>query len=497
MFQKILIANRGEIAVRIIRACKELGIKTVAVYSDVDAKSLHVRLADEAVPLGGNTARETYLDFNKIINAAIDSGCEAIHPGYGFLSEKGDFIESVEKTEIKFIGPKSKSVNMMGNKLAARKLMQEHDVPVVPGSEFSIGDEENLIYTANKIGYPLLLKAAAGGGGKGMRVVKSEDELIKSFELTQSEAEKAFKDKTVYIEKYIPSAKHIEVQIIADSYGNYRHLFERECSIQRRHQKIIEEAPSISISSQQREKLLDVAIKAAKACDYVNAGTIEFIFDGEHFYFLEMNTRVQVEHPITEMITGVDIVKEQIKIAAGEKISFNQEDVKINGYAIEARIYAENPFENFMPSYGKIREFRQPGGFGIRFDSGIDQYSEVPIYYDPIIAKLIAWGRTREEARIRLIRALKETLISGVITNIPFNLWILENEDFINNKYDTQYLIKIMDKLSNGNWYSVPKSHLNEISELIGSIDISRTNSLIKPVDNQKQSSWIKRRFEQ
>lgn len=496
MFKKILIANRGEIAVRIIRSCKELGIKTVAVYSDVDEKSLQVRLADEAFPLKGNTARETYLDFNKIISAAIDFGCEAIHPGYGFLSENGDFIELVEKSGIIFIGPKSQSVKMMGNKLAARKLMQENNIPVVPGSEFSIGNEKNLIDMANKIGYPILLKAAAGGGGKGMRVVNSEDELIKSFQLTQSEAEKAFKDKTIYIEKFIPRAKHIEVQIIADSFGNYLHLFERECSIQRRHQKIIEEAPSISINSSQREKLLEIAVKAAKACDYLNAGTIEFIFDGENFYFLEMNTRVQVEHPVTEMITGIDIVKEQIKIAAGEKISFNQDDVKINGYAIETRIYAENPFENFMPSYGKIKEFRQPGGFGVRFETGIDQYSEVPIYYDPIIAKLIAWGRTREEARLRLVRALRETIIAGVITNIPFNLWILENEDFINNNYDTQYLSRIMSKFSNGNWYSISSSQIKEISEILSSIDFSQQNSIVNKSNNQRKSFWIKRRFE-
>lgn len=496
MFKKILIANRGEIAVRIIRSCKELGIKTVAVYSYVDEKSLHVRLADEAIPLRGNTARETYLDFNKIINAAIDSGCEAIHPGYGFLSENGDFIELVEKSGIIFIGPKSRSVKMMGNKLAARKLMQENNVPVVPGSEFSIDDEKNLIDMANEIGYPILLKAAAGGGGKGMRIVNSVDELMKCFQLTQNEAEKAFKDKSIYIEKYIPKAKHIEVQIIADTYGNYRHIFERECSIQRRHQKIIEEAPSISINSQQREKLLEIAIKAAKACDYVNAGTIEFIFDGQHFYFLEMNTRIQVEHPVTEMITGIDIVKEQIRIAAGEEISFKQKDVKINGYAIEARIYAENPFENFIPSYGKIKEFRQPGGFGIRFETGIDQYSEVPIYYDPIIAKLIAWGRTREEARQRLVRALKESIISGVITNIPFNLWILENEDFVNNNYDTQYLSRIMNKLNNSDWYSISSSQLKEISEILSTIDFTQQNKFVNKSNNQKRSFWMKRRFE-
>lgn len=494
MFKKILIANRGEIAVRIIRACRELGIKSVVVYSDVDEKSLHVRLADEAIALKGNSAKDTYLNFEKILDAAKKTHCEAIHPGYGFLSENPDFIKFVNDAGVKFIGPSDKSVRLMGNKVAARELMKKNNVPVVPGSIEPIDDVNKLIIIAETIGYPILIKAAAGGGGKGMRVVYSQDDLIKSFELAQSEAEKSFKDKSVFIEKFISNPKHIEVQIIADEFGNYRHLFERECSLQRRYQKIIEEAPSISINEFQREKLLQAAINAAKACNYYNAGTVEFLFDGQDFFFLEMNTRVQVEHPVTEMITGIDIVKEQIKIASGEKISFEQEEIKSNGHSIEARIYAENPFENFIPSYGKIREYRQPSGFGIRFESGIDQYSEVPIYYDPILAKLIAWGRNREEARHRLINALKETIISGIITNIPFNLWLIENDDFKNNKFDTQYINRL--KLNTENLFSSEKEKdvLKEISEIIPLISFENRKQELK-VENKNTSNWIRRRF--
>ncbi|MCR4417952.1 MAG: acetyl-CoA carboxylase biotin carboxylase subunit [Ignavibacteria bacterium] len=495
MFRKILIANRGEIAVRIIRACRELGIKTVAVYSDIDEKALHTRFADEAIPLKGNTAKETYLDFEKILDAAKETKSEAIHPGYGFLSENPDFIKFVNDSGLKFIGPSDKSVRLMGNKVAARELMKKHNIPIVEGTLEPIDDEKKLIEVAEKIGFPVLIKAAAGGGGKGMRIVNSKDELIKSFELAQSEAEKSFKDKSVFIEKYILNPKHIEVQIIADEFGNYRHLFERECSLQRRYQKIIEEAPSISITEEQREKLLDAALNAAKACGYYNAGTIEFLFDGQNFYFLEMNTRVQVEHPVTEMITGVDIIKEQIKIASGEKISFTQDQIKINGHAIEARIYAENPFENFMPSFGKIREFRQPSGFGIRFDSGVDQYSEVPIYYDPILAKLIAWGRNREEARIRLVNALKETILAGIITNIPFNLWLLENEDFIKNKFDTQYINRLNLESNGSNWLNYSEKELLELSKIIPNLKFSTVEKTTKSNNQSTKSLWIRRRL--
>lgn len=493
MFKKILIANRGEIALRVIRACRELNIKTVAIYSDVDAKSLHIRLADEAVPLHGNTAIETYLNFEKIVDAAKKTNCDAIHPGYGFLSENAEFIKYVNNSGIKFIGPSDTSVRLMGNKVAARELMKKHNVPVVPGSLEPISDEATLLKIAEEIGYPILIKAAAGGGGKGMRVVYSKDELIKSFELAQSEAEKAFKDKSVFVEKFIPNPKHIEVQIIADEAGNYRHLFERECSMQRRYQKIIEEAPSISLNQEQREKVLNAALNAAKACNYFNAGTVEFLFDGHDFYFLEMNTRVQVEHPVTEMITGVDIVKEQIRIAEGKKISFDQEEIKINGHAIEARIYAENPFENFIPSFGKIKEFRAPSGFGIRFESGIDGYSEVPIYYDPILAKLIAWGRDREEARVRLINALEETIISGVITNIPFNLFLLKSEDFIKNKFDTQYINREIKNFENYRWVDNLEEILTEISEALLSFPKNNsTNNTLKT--HSTNSNWVIRR---
>lgn len=495
MFKKILIANRGEIAVRIIRACRELGIKTVAIFSDIDENALHKRFADEAIPLKGNTATETYLNFEKILDAARKTNAQAIHPGYGFLSENADFIKFVNDSGLKFIGPSDKSVRLMGNKVAARELMKKHNVPIVEGTLEPISDRDKLIQIAEKIGYPVLIKAAAGGGGKGMRVVYSKDDLIKSFELAQSEAEKSFKDKSVFIEKYILNPKHIEVQILADEFGNYRHLFERECSLQRRYQKIIEEAPSISITDHQRKRLLEAALNAAKACGYFNAGTVEFLFDGENFYFLEMNTRVQVEHPVTELITGVDIIKEQIRIASGEKISFEQDQIKVNGHAIEARIYAENPFENFIPSFGKIKEFRQPSGFGIRFDSGIDQYSEIPIYYDPILAKLIAWGRDREEARIRLINALKETIIAGVITNIPFNLWLLENNDFINNKFDTQYINRLNLESNGTNWLNYNENELLDLSKIVSNIRLANFKQSNKTYNQKSKSVWINRRF--
>lgn len=493
MFKKILIANRGEIAVRIIRACRELGIKTVAVYSDIDEKSLHVRLADEAIPLKGNASTDTYLNFEKILNIAKNTKCEAIHPGYGFLSENPDFIKLVNEAGLIFIGPSENSVRLMGNKIAARELMKKHKVPIIPGSTEPISDLEDLIKITQLIGYPVLIKAAAGGGGKGMRVVYSKDELIQNFELAQSEAEKAFKDKSVFVEKFISNPKHIEVQILADMHGNYRHLFERECSLQRRYQKIIEEAPSISISEEQRETLLQAALNAAKACNYFSAGTVEFLFDGNDFYFLEMNTRVQVEHPITEMITGIDIVKEQIKIASGERIAFYQDEVRISGHAIEARIYAENPFENFIPSYGKIIYYRQPSGLGIRFESGIDQYSEAPIYYDPILAKLIAWGRNREEARIRLINALEETIIAGVITNIPFNLWLLKSDDFKNNRFDTQYINRMQQKLENSSWFKIEESELKELSEILSTIPLANNKKEIK-THTTNSSRWLLRR---
>ncbi len=497
MFRKVLVANRGEIAVRIIRACKDLGISPVAVYSDADQKSLHVRLAGEAIHIGESPSKESYLNFERIVEAAKKSGCDAIHPGYGFLSENSEFIRYVEDSGLIFVGPRAASVKMMGNKTAARELMLKHNVPVVPGTEKSVDDFEELKTITLEIGYPILLKAVSGGGGKGMRIVEKESDLASNFEMAQSEAEKAFKDKSVYAEKYLSNPKHIEVQIIADQYGNYVHLFERECSIQRRHQKIIEEAPSPTVDNQLRQKITNAAIEAAKACNYVNAGTIEFLVDAEkNFYFLEMNTRIQVEHPVTEMITGVDIVREQLRIAAGEKLSFNQDEMQIRGSSLEVRIYAEDPFNDFLPSFGKISHYRTPGGFGVRIDSGIETGSEISVYYDPILAKIVVWGTDRNEAITRMKRVLQETQIVGIITNIPLCLWVLKQEEFLNNKFDTQFMTKRLAQMSNGEWLEKDKTYFELISEAIGFKQ--REKSYKKQNDynkSLKKSDWLMRRF--
>ncbi|MEO8232490.1 MAG: acetyl-CoA carboxylase biotin carboxylase subunit, partial [Ignavibacteriota bacterium] len=409
MFKKILIANRGEIAVRIIKACKELGIKSAAIYSDADLTSLHTRMSDEAYNIGASSASESYLNKNKIIELAKSIGADAIHPGYGFFSENALFIEEVEKSGITFIGPSSKSVKLMGSKTAARTLMSKNGVPVVPGTLKAIKDVKEGIKSSEKIGFPILLKASAGGGGKGMRKVSSKEEFKSAFESTKREAIKSFANDEVYIEKFIENPKHIEVQIIADKFGNYRHVFERECSIQRRHQKIIEEAPSSFVDEKTREKITSAAVQAAKACGYYNAGTIEFLMDSnKEFYFLEMNTRIQVEHPVTELISGIDLVKEQILIAANNKISFEQKDIKINGCALECRIYAEDPENNFLPSTGKILNYKEPNGIGIRVDSGFAADSEISIYYDPMIAKLNCWDKDRNKTISRMNRALDE-----------------------------------------------------------------------------------------
>ncbi|HMN47685.1 MAG TPA: acetyl-CoA carboxylase biotin carboxylase subunit [Ignavibacteriaceae bacterium] len=441
MFKKILIANRGEIAVRIIRACKELGIKTAAIYSDADISALHPRMADEAYHIGPSNASESYLDKEKIIKLAKEINVDAIHPGYGFFSENSDFINAVENSGITFIGPSSKSVKMMGSKTAARTLMSKHNVPVVPGSLDAISSVEEGIRYAEKIGFPVLLKASAGGGGKGMRKVSAKDEFKSAFESTKREALKSFANDEVYIEKFIENPKHIEVQIIADKHGNYRHLFERECSIQRRHQKIIEESPSFFVDDELRKEITTAAINAAKACNYFNAGTIEFLVDkNKQFYFLEMNTRIQVEHPVTELISGIDLVREQISVAAGNKISFDQEDLKINGYALECRIYTEDPSNNFMPSTGKILDYKEPSGPGVRVDSGFTAGSDISIFYDPMIAKLICWDKDRNKTINRMKRALNEYQISGVISNISFLNYILNNEDFIKGNYDIHFI---------------------------------------------------------
>lgn len=443
MFKKILIANRGEIAVRIIRACKEMGIKSAAVYSESDKTALHTALADEAYFIGPSPSSESYLNKEKIISLAKEINADAIHPGYGYFSENAEFIEAVEKAGIIFIGPSANSVRMMGSKTAARQLMKKNNVPIVPGTTEPIKSVEEGIKTAGEIGYPVLLKAAAGGGGKGMRKIASEKEFADAFEATKREALKSFANDLIYIEKFIENPRHIEVQVIADKHGNYAHIFERECSIQRRHQKIIEEAPSSFVDEATREKITMAGVNAAKACNYYNAGTIEFLMDSnKEFYFLEMNTRLQVEHPVTELISGLDLVKEQINIAFGKKLSFKQSDLSINGHAIESRIYAEDPENNFLPATGKLYEFEIPSGPGVRVDSGFTRGSDISVYYDPLIAKLISWSDNRTNAISRMIRALKEFKISGVIHNISFLLEVYENKNFIQSNFDINFIEK-------------------------------------------------------
>ncbi|MFQ5603291.1 MAG: acetyl-CoA carboxylase biotin carboxylase subunit [bacterium] len=442
-FNKILIANRGEIAVRIIRGCQELGISTVAVYSEVDRLALHVRMADEAYGIGAAPSRESYLVQEKLIEAAKKAGAEAIHPGYGFLAENPEFAARVEAAGLVFIGPSADAMKLMGDKTAARQRMMQAGVPIVPGTEKPLQDVGTAKKIANKLGYPIMLKAAAGGGGKGMRIVKQESELAVAWRAAQSEAESAFADGRVYLEKYLEAPRHIEFQILADAQGQVVHLGERECSIQRRHQKVIEEAPSCILNESLRAEMGQAAVKAAQACGYRNAGTIEFMVDSEkNFYFLEMNTRLQVEHPVTEWITGLDLVKEQIRIAAGEKLPFAQSEITFHGHAIECRIYAEDPANHFLPSTGKISNMSLPSGPGVRVDSGYYAGSEVSVYYDPLIAKLIVWGRDRSEAIARMIRALQEYEIYGVETSIPFCALVMNNDKFVRGEFDTHFIEK-------------------------------------------------------
>jgi len=457
--KKILIANRGEIAVRIIRAIREMELSPIVVYSDADELSLAVKLSDEAYYIGASPSSESYLIMDKIIDVAKRSKADAIHPGYGFLAENAEFAKRVEDEDIIFIGPSPEAIINMGSKTLSRDIMRSAGIPVVPGTVNPITDIDDLKKTAEDIGYPVLLKASAGGGGKGMRKVAKEDELEKSFKLSSSEALSSFGDASVYVEKYIEEPHHVEIQILADKHGNTVHLGERECSVQRRYQKIIEETPSPFIDNTTRTKMGKIAIKAAKAVNYSNAGTVEFIVDKDfNFYFLEMNTRLQVEHPITEMVTGIDLVKEQILIAEGKELSFKQEDIIPRGSSIECRIYAEDPFNNFAPSPGKIIEYVPPaGGIGIRDDSGVYEGFEVPIYYDPLISKLVTWGRDRTEAINRMKRALFEYRIAGIKTSIPYFLQILENEEFLSGNYTTNLIEKIENK----------KEEISEDNELV------------------------------
>ncbi|MBE9536810.1 MAG: acetyl-CoA carboxylase biotin carboxylase subunit [Proteobacteria bacterium] len=439
MFNKILVANRGEIALRIIRSCKELGIKTVAVHSDVDAEALHVKLADESVCIGPASPKDSYLNVTSLMSAAEVTDADAIHPGYGFLAENAAFREVCDNCGIKFIGPRAENIRLMGNKIKAREVMVKAGVPVLPGSDGAVKDEKEAAKIAKKIGFPVILKASAGGGGKGMKVVHNPTSLGNAFLTTQAESMAAFGDGELYIEKFCLKPRHVEIQILADMHGNVIHLGERECSIQRRHQKLLEEAPCPVMTPELRKRMGDAAVAAAEAVNYSNVGTVEFLLDGDEFYFMEMNTRVQVEHPITEMITGIDIVKEQIISAAGGKLRFKQEDIVLRGHAIECRINAEDP-ANFLPSPGKITYYHAPGGLGVRVDSAVyDQYVILP-YYDSLIGKVIVHAETRQEAIERMNRTLDEYIIEGVKTTIPFFKKLFSNRDFLSANIDTNFV---------------------------------------------------------
>lgn len=442
MIKKLLIANRGEIAVRIIRACRELDIQTVAIYSEADREALHVQIADEAYCIGPKASKDSYLNFTNIISVATLTGCDAIHPGYGFLAENADFAELCRDCKITFVGPSPEAINKMGTKDVARETMRQAGVPIVPGSQGIIKDLEDGIQLAKEIGYPVIIKATAGGGGKGIRVARTEEELIKGINITQQEALTAFGNPGVYLEKYIEDFRHVELQVLADNYGNVIHLGERDCSIQRRLQKLLEESPSPVLSEEMREKMGDAAVKAAAAVNYTGAGTIEFIFDYQNqaFYFMEMNTRIQVEHPVTEMVTGIDLIKEQILVASGKPLEYKQKDVTFTGWSIECRINAENPAKNFMPSPGKIDMYLPPGGLGVRVDSAAYPGYKIPPYYDSMIAKVITYGSTRQEAISRMKRALSEFVIEGVHTTIPFHLNLLNHEKFVEGNFNTKFL---------------------------------------------------------
>ena len=445
MLNKVLIANRGEIAVRIIRACRELGIATVAVYSEVDKDALHTQLADEAICIGPAPAKDSYLNITNIISATVLSEADAIHPGFGFLSENAKFAKMCKECNIKFIGPDYTSIELMGDKARAREIMREASVPIVPGFEGKIEDVKHGLNIAKEIGYPVMIKAAAGGGGKGIRIANNDEEFTLGFNTAKAEAKACFGDDRLYIEKFIEKPKHIEFQILADNYGNIIHLCDRECSMQRKNQKVLEEAPSTFLTEEKRREMGEVAVRAAKAVNYKNAGTIEFLVDKDsNYYFMEMNTRIQVEHPITEMITGVDLVKEQLKIASGEELTINQEDIKIKGHAIECRINAEDPSKGFMPCPGTISELCLPGGLGIRLDSAVYCGYKIPHCYDSMIAKIIAYSDTRNETICKMKRALSEFAIGGVKTNIEFLYSILEQKEFIEGDYDTSFLSEKM-----------------------------------------------------
>ena len=446
LMKKILVANRGEIALRIMRSLKDMGIRTVAVYSDADRKAPHVIYADEAVYLGPSPSSESYLLGDKIISICNDLQVDGVHPGYGFLSENADFATSVSESGIEFIGPSSKAIQLMGDKLSAKATVKDYDIPMVPGTDEAIEDIVLAKSLAKEIGFPILIKASAGGGGKGMRIVASEDEFEEQMKLAVSEAISAFGNGAVFIEKYIKSPRHIEIQVLADKHGNVVHLFERECSIQRRHQKVIEEAPSSVLSAELRSEMGQCAVNVALSCNYIGVGTVEFLLDENmNFYFLEMNTRLQVEHPVTEMITGVDLVKQQILVARGERLSFKQEDLQISGHAMEVRVYAEDAKNNFLPDIGVLSTYKRPSGIGIRVDDGFEQGMEVPIYYDPMIAKLITYGKDRSESIERMRRAISDYQIAGIHTTLEFGAFVMGHEAFRSGHFDTHFVEKYFE----------------------------------------------------
>lgn len=492
--EKILVANRGEIALRVMRSAREMGIKTVAVFSEADRNALHVRYADEAVNIGPAPSSQSYLVGDNIIQACIQTSAQGIHPGYGFLSENAAFARQVREAGLVLIGPSPEAMEIMGNKLSAKAAALKYNIPMVPGTEEAIKDVPLAQKRAVEIGFPILIKAAAGGGGKGMRIVEKAEDFIEQMDLAVSEALSAFGDGSVFIERYVSSPRHIEIQVIGDTHGNIVHLFERECSVQRRYQKVVEEAPSSVLSPQLRKKMGQSAVDAARSCNYVGAGTVEFILDENlDFFFLEMNTRLQVEHPVTEMITGIDLVKEQIRIARGEKLSFKQEDIEINGHAIEVRVYAEDPANNFLPDIGTLKTYKTPKGPGVRVDDGFEQGMEIPIYYDPMIAKLITHGKDRTEAIERMIRAIDEYTITGIETTLSFGKYVMKHPAFVSGNFDTHFVDK----------YFLPE-HLNAEDEEEAMIAALIAATFIKPQNKQGRganemplsSDWKKKRKE-
>ena len=487
--KKILVANRGEIALRVMKSAREMGIKTVAVYSEADRESLHVKYADEAVCIGPPASSESYLLGNKIIEVCKQLNVDGIHPGYGFLSENAEFADLVEKNNITFIGPKSESMRMMGNKLAAKAAVKNYDIPMVPGTEDAIEDLEEAEKIAIEIGFPILIKAAAGGGGKGMRVVEKASEIKEQLGLAMGEAKSAFGDGSVFIEKYIGSPRHIEIQVLADKHGNIVHLFERECSIQRRYQKVIEEAPSAVLTEAMRHKMGECAKDVARACNYVGVGTVEFLLDGpETFYFLEMNTRLQVEHPVTEMITGLDLVKEQIKVARGEKLIFNQDDLKINGHAVEVRVYAEDASNNFAADIGTLEKYKRPFGPGVRVDDGFEQGMQIPIYYDPMISKLITHAEDRQTSIDKMKEAIRNYEIVGVQTTMDFATFVMDHPAFVSGDFDTHFVSKHFDP----KFLVQNLEDEKEIAAMVAAMEFSKLTAKqdVTSASAEKSSQW-------